>query len=489
MKRRTPVKLPALELSKFSGKIHEWSEFWDSFCSTVNDNENLADVDKLKYLRGFLEEPARSVIAGIPSTDSSYETAVNFLKSRYANPGVIQRAHINQLLNLAPVFNEKNTARLRSFHDHIETHFRGLEALGVDKITYSSIIVPVLIEKLPEGIRLGMLRDVGKSHLDWNLEEMLGSLSKELEIRECHVPLLRNPNGQGRPEDTRRSRQESNPRRTTMGTANALFAGKEEKKRCAYCSQEHVHEDCPIVATVDDRSTGSGGRVALQTALAKVNENTGSTVRVLFDTGNHKSFITAEAVAKLGLNCLRKETLGIKAFGHREVDRKERDVVEFTLSSLRGGKVTTVTCFVVDEITNIVNVHPEDAKKFYKHLKDVWFADCSRYDRLLDIQVLVGSDFLWEFQEGTCIRGGPNEPAAVKTTLGWVLSGPLSGKCSNYNEDVDTFNSNIVSVEHNEERNLGLEVHKLWDLDTLGIRPQNEVKKPDEKIGEGDRDS
>eukprot|EP00794_Sanderia_malayensis_P016738 gene16738-biopygen14130 len=187
--------------------------------------------------------------------------------------------------------------------------------------------------------------------------------------------MLRNSNGQGRPEDTRRSRQESNPGRTTMGTANALFAGKEEKKRCAYCSQEHVHEDCSIVATVDDRSTGSGGRVALQTALAKVNENTGSTVRVLFDTGSHKSFITAEAVAKLGLNCLRKETLGIKAFGHREVDRKERDVVEFTLSSLRGGKVTTVTCFVVDEITNIVNVHPEDAKKFYKHLKDVWFQE------------------------------------------------------------------------------------------------------------------
>eukprot|EP00794_Sanderia_malayensis_P014773 gene14773-biopygen11861 len=230
MKRKMPVKLSALELSKISGKIHEWSEFWDSFCSAVNDNENLANVDKLKYLRGFLEEPARSVIAGLPTTDSSYETAVNVLKSRYANPAVIQRAHINQLLNLAPVFNEKNTARLRSFHDHIETHFHGLEALGVDKITYSSIIVPVLIEKLPEGIWLGMLRDVGKSHLDWNLEEMLGALSKELEIRECHVPLLRNSNGQGRPEDTRRSRQESNPGRTTMRTANALLQAKKRRR-------------------------------------------------------------------------------------------------------------------------------------------------------------------------------------------------------------------------------------------------------------------
>eukprot|EP00794_Sanderia_malayensis_P011463 gene11463-biopygen9142 len=232
--------------------------------ASVNDSENLADVDKLKYLRGFLEEPARSVIAGIPTTDSSYETAVGLLKSRYANPAVIQRAHINQLLNLAPVFNEKNTARLRSFHDHIQTHFRGLEALGVDTITYSSVIVPVLIEKLPEGIRLGMLRDVGKSHLDWNLEEMLGALSKELEIKECHVQLSRNPNGQGRPEDTRRSRQESNPGRTTMGTANALFAGKEEKKRCAYCSQEHVHEDCSIVATVDDLEHNEERKLGLE---------------------------------------------------------------------------------------------------------------------------------------------------------------------------------------------------------------------------------
>eukprot|EP00794_Sanderia_malayensis_P006437 gene6437-biopygen4765 len=232
--------------------------------SAVNDSENLADVDKLKYLRGFLEEPARSVIAGIPTTDSSYETAVGLLKSRYANPAVIQRAHINQLLNLAPVFNEKNTARLRSFHDHIQTHFRGLEALSVDTITYSSVIVPVLIEKLPEGIRLGMLRDVGKSHLDWNLEEMLGVLSKELEIRECHFQLSRNPNGQGRPEDTRRSRQESNPGRTTMGTANALFAGKKEKKRCAYCSQEHVHEDSSIVATVDDLEHNEERKLGLE---------------------------------------------------------------------------------------------------------------------------------------------------------------------------------------------------------------------------------
>eukprot|EP00794_Sanderia_malayensis_P015469 gene15469-biopygen12872 len=136
-----------------------------------------------EIIEGIFRRASQSVIAGIPTNDSSYETAVNLLKSRYADPAVIQRTHINQLLNLAPVFNEKNTSRLRSLHDHIETQFRGLQALGVDKITYSSVIVRVLIEKIPGGIWLGMLRDVRKSHLGWNLEEMLGALSKELEIR------------------------------------------------------------------------------------------------------------------------------------------------------------------------------------------------------------------------------------------------------------------------------------------------------------------
>eukprot|EP00794_Sanderia_malayensis_P015458 gene15458-biopygen12863 len=54
-----------------------------------------------------------------------------------------------------------------------------------------------------------------------------------------------------------------------------------------------------------------------------------------------KSMCTRTAYRSNGRSTelFEKETLGIKAFGHREVDRKERDVVEFTLSSLRGGKV------------------------------------------------------------------------------------------------------------------------------------------------------
>ncbi len=46
----------------------------------------------------------------------------------------------------------------------------------------------------------------------------------------------------------------------------------------------------------------------------------------------------------------------------------------------------------------------------------------------LEIDVLIGSNFLWNFQGDGIIRGETNEPVAIQTKLGWVLSGPLKGK-------------------------------------------------------------
>ena len=90
------------------------------------------------------------MIAGTPLTENDYKTAVNILKSRFAKPSVIQRAHV---INLPTVFNERNVTRLRTSQDQIEIHYRGLEVIGVDSNSYSSIVVLILMEKVPEAIR------------------------------------------------------------------------------------------------------------------------------------------------------------------------------------------------------------------------------------------------------------------------------------------------------------------------------------------------
>ncbi len=77
------MKLPQLEIKKFSGKIHELQEFWDSFSSTIHENDEMADLDKLKYLKGFREEPACSVIGGLLMTDAYYVMAMELMKKDF----------------------------------------------------------------------------------------------------------------------------------------------------------------------------------------------------------------------------------------------------------------------------------------------------------------------------------------------------------------------------------------------------------------------
>ena len=532
-KRKVRVKLPQLEIKKFSGKIQEFQEFWDSFVSAIHENDELANVDKMKYLKGYLEEPARSVISGVPITDSNYQTAIALLKKRFAKPSMLEHAHINQMVNMQPVFNEDDVIRLRKFRDQIEANFRGLEALSVDQGTYSKIVVPVLVEKLPKQLKFSMVRSRRKSVLEWSLDELIAELDLELEVRENHAEFVKIS---GRP-----NKQEEAPRQLTRwkgpNTASALFT-PEGKQKCVYCTGDHKPNECTNHTDPEDRksilkkcfrcficlkanhrsfecrsklrcpqckakhhvsicssmpfkqenkdapanklspnapawvgSMCSGDSVALQTALAKVNDKKGCNVRVLFDSGSHRSFISAKAVENLGLRPVRRENLSIKAFGCRETDDSMRDVVEFCLLPLMGGKRVKVSCYVVDNITSIANIHVEKVKKLYPHLHMIYFSDVSRFEDKLNIQILIGSDFQWEFMEGEEIRGGPHEPVAVKTTLGWVLSGPLKG------EKFDSSPQCSVNLLPCEPSAKGIEeqVNKLWDLDSLGIRPKDNV--------------
>ena len=111
-------------------------------------------------------------------------------------------------------------------------------------------------------------------------------------------------------------------------------------------------------------------------------------------------------------------------------------------------------------------------------MHDIWFADVCRTKERPRVDILIGSDHLWNIQESEIRRGGggANEPVAVKTSLGLVLSGPLKGKTLNSYKDI---NVNFVPfsprTEKSQRKKIDEAAHKLWDLDTIGIRTQNEV--------------
>ena len=82
----------------------------------------------------------------------------------------------------------------------------------------------------------------------------------------------------------------------------------------------------------------------------------------------------------------------------------------------------------VPEISTIQNNHVEFAKFDYPHLKGLWFSDASKRGIEMVIDILIGADYLWNFQKGCTMRGKCDEPVAVETELGWVLSGPMKGQ-------------------------------------------------------------
>ena len=101
------------------------------------------------------------------------------LRNRYGKKNVIQRALIQELLKLKPVYNNRDLDGLRKLYDAC-----ALEAQGVNVSTYSSIVVPTIMEKLPEMFRLTITRE--REFLEWSMKGRLEPMTKEIELREAH---------------------------------------------------------------------------------------------------------------------------------------------------------------------------------------------------------------------------------------------------------------------------------------------------------------
>ena len=73
---------------------------------------------------------------------------------------------------------------------------------------------------------------------------------------------------------------------------------------------------------------------------------------------------------------------------------------------------------------------------------------------------------------------GPGEPVAVKIKLGWLLSGPLKLERKSFNSHED-YNGNFLPQVRRCQGMLSVEenVNKQWDLDTIGIRQEDEAHK------------
>lgn len=245
------VKLPKLELPKFSGEVTQWQSFWDQFNSHI-DATNLPVISKFTYLLSLLEGDAKSVVKGLAHTSDNYQVARDLLKDRYGKPERIIFAHVQALLcghvNLTQS-GTKSVAQLWKLRDEILTHIRSLEALGVSGKQCEVFLTPIILSRLPNELRLEWARD-GDGH-ESDLEWLLQFLHKEISRLE------RSEAFKGKKATSEEKKFESKGSKEKVYSAAALHASsKQDGVLCSFCGKKHKSENCYAVLNLDGKERG-----------------------------------------------------------------------------------------------------------------------------------------------------------------------------------------------------------------------------------------
>ena len=241
------TRLPKLFMSKFNGEITKFRTFWDSFQSAVDNNPNLTPIDKFNYLYSLLEGPGLHAIQGLTITEDNYKSAVEILHLRFGRTQQVIAAHMDELLKL-PTCSGSKASSLRLIYDKVSVNVRGLEAVGVKAEQYGSLLIPVIMSKLPEEVRIQIARNTSKDV--WEIGELQNVTQKEVEAREVCENIPINANNQ--------NKKHNGPGAQDLGSAKALMASQSGLKnkfpiRCAFCRKPHYSASCEEIRDVSKR--------------------------------------------------------------------------------------------------------------------------------------------------------------------------------------------------------------------------------------------
>ena len=157
---------------------------------------------------------------------------------------------------MTPVVSSADIKKVRILYDLIEVHCRGLNGLGVTAESYGSILVPVLLSKLPSDIKLIVSRKIeGDS---WQLDKLLEVLKNEITARErCSFMNASATSGSGLTASATPfyPKQKRSFYKKAPASASALVANERDKSSpyCVFCKQSHFSSECKVVTSLQER--------------------------------------------------------------------------------------------------------------------------------------------------------------------------------------------------------------------------------------------
>ncbi|XP_066585603.1 uncharacterized protein [Prorops nasuta] len=475
------IRLPIIDLPKFSGDYSEWSTFFETFRSIVHDNPALPGVQKFHYLKASLKGEAASIIQSLAVTSENYAVAWGILVSRYTNKRLITATFLNRITQVS-VAHGDNLNSLKTIRDSVAVALDALKAMGYSVDRWDPLIVHILTNKLDNSLRL-----------EW--EKLLGSstdyptYAQFLEFLSCHINTLESIGV--KPKTSRRESEKTFKSHTAgvdktncvhCGSNHLIYQCKDflalspnarskfalsqnlcinclrpghsctscnSSSRCRKCNKLHhtlLHferlgtggskpkETTPSSRTAVDPEPSCSNAVShlsitdtrsvlLATFSARIETNDGShvLVRGLVDPGSETSFITENLAQQIHV---KRKRIAATIYGVTgDSAHTVRAETELKLHSIaRRGLSLDVTALILPKITSYTP--PTYSPSMFPQLRELELADNFAATKA-PIDILLGADYFPALIEGPVIRSPDRSLVAQKTIFGWLVSGVL----------------------------------------------------------------
>ena len=116
---------------------------------------------------------------------------------------------------------------------------------------------------------------------------------------------------------------------------------------------------------------------------------------------------------------------------------KDVEQVQLCIKSAQGNESLYISAFLNQICKPLTGQEISLAVNTFPHLQGLKLADSNSDGRNLNVDILIGSDFYWNFFTPTVIRSNDGGPVALGSKLGFILSGPVSAV---NNQDTSTVN-------------------------------------------------
>ncbi|XP_066585644.1 uncharacterized protein [Prorops nasuta] len=223
------LKLPKLDLPKFSGDYSEWSTFYDSFKSMIHDNSTLPGVQKFHYLKACLQGEASSVIRSLAASNDSYLTAWNALVTRYTNERIITSNLLSKLTLIPKVFAD-NLMSMKTLRDTTIVALDSLRTLGYPVDGWSAILVHILSNKLDQVITVEWEKEIRRVLKYPSFTQFLEFITEQINMLES----ISNKFKGSKQTTDKTSRPKS------LKSLNVIV----DKPKCFYCDADHPLYQC-----------------------------------------------------------------------------------------------------------------------------------------------------------------------------------------------------------------------------------------------------